>query len=261
MPKASEPTPVLRRVPEAANLDPQAVGFYRHAVTELRRASVKFLVGGAWAFEAYTDIPGRTKDLDLFLRASDVEQALAALAGAGYETELTSPVWIGKAWMGDNFVDLIFNSGNGACPVDDGWFEHSPRVEVLGYRLPLVPIEEMIWQKAFLMERDRFDGADIVHLIRAAQGKLDGDRLLRRFGIHWRVLLAHVLLFDYVYPSERGLVPDAMRHELVARARGEVETTPADGRPDVRLCYGTYLSRHQFTDDVERFGFTDARRA
>jgi hypothetical protein len=111
------------------------------------------------------------------------------------------------------------------------------------------------------MERDRFDGADIVHLVRAAKGKLDGERLLRRFGIHWRVLLAHVLLFDYIYPSERGLIPDILRHELLARATGETATAPADGRPDVRLCYGTYLSRHQFTDDVERFGFTDARRA
>lgn len=244
-----------------ANLDPRTVAFFRHSIEALRRAKVPFLVGGAHATEAFTGIEALTKDLDLFLRGAHVERALAALAAAGYATELTSPIWIAKAYDGDDRVDLIFSSGNGVCTVDDAWFEHAPRVNVLGYRLPLVPVEEMIWAKAFLMERDRFDGADVAHLIRAARGKLDGARLLERFGVHWRVLLAHVILFDYIYPADRTLIPSAMRDELLARATAESREPAVSARPDVALCFGTFLSRHSYQRDIEQFGLVDARNA
>jgi hypothetical protein len=44
---------------------------------------------------------------------------------------------------------------------------------VLGVPVRLCPPEEIIWSKAFIMERERYDGADISHLIRACQGRLD----------------------------------------------------------------------------------------
>lgn len=243
--------------PPAANLDPRAVAFYRHVMESLDEARIGYLVGGAWALEAYTGIGGRTKDLDLFLRPADVEPALTLLEDRGYRTEMTSPVWIAKAFMGDDLVDLIFSSGNGLCTVDDAWFEHARRSDVLGRPARLIPIEEMIWSKSFLMERDRFDGADVQHLILAAKGKLDGDRLLGRFGIHWRVLLAQLVLFDYAFPTKRGLVPDSLRQALLEHA-----TQPADAAADgADLCYGTFLSRHQYVTDIEDRGFVDARHA
>jgi hypothetical protein len=245
-----------------ADLDPHSVAFFRHAIEALRRARVPFLVGGAYAFSWYTGIRERTKDLDLFLRAAHIERALRALAEVGYATELTSPIWIGKAIDGDDRVDLIFGSGNGLADVDDAWFEHASRASILGYRLPLVPVEEMIWSKAFLMERDRFDGADVLHLLRARGRDIDAHRLLDRFGVHWRVLLAHVVLYDYVFPADRNRLPRALRDELVARAAAEAESgvTVVDGRRDVTLCFGTFLSRHQYSHDLEE-GLIDARHA
>jgi hypothetical protein len=241
----------------AANLDPQAVAFYRHVLETLRAKRIGVLIGGAWAFEAHTGIAGRTKDLDLFLRPRDVEPALAVLEAAGYRTELTSPVWIAKAFLGHDLVDLIFSSGNGLCTVDDEWFTHARPATVLGMRTRLIPIDEMIWSKSFLMERDRFDGADVNHLILAAGGRLNGDRLLARFGIHWRVLLSHVVLFDYAFPGRREMVPTGLRSALLERATdGWSDADAAD------LCYGTFLSRHQYASDVDEGGpFIDARKA
>jgi len=46
----------------------------------------------------------------------------------------------------------------------------------------LTPVEEMLWSKAFVMERHRYDGADIAHLIRARGEHFDWNRLLQRFG-------------------------------------------------------------------------------
>lgn len=240
-------------------LDRPTIDFYRRSMDALDAAGIGFLVGGAWAFEAHTGIGGRTKDLDLFLRPGDVEAAMTVLEGEGYRTELTSPIWIGKAFDRDEVVDLIFSSGNGLCTVDDAWFEHSVASTVLGHKVGLIPIEEMIWSKAFLMERDRFDGADLQHLVLAAEGRLDADRLLARFGVHWRVLLAHVVLFDYAFPSKRGLLPDALRETLMERAANAGDAVEVEDGRD--LCYGTFLSRHQYVGDVEAGGFTDARKA
>ena len=240
-------------------LDQRTIDFYVRSMDTLAAAGIEFLVGGAWAFEAHTGIGGRTKDLDLFLRPGDVEAAMSALEEQGSRTELTSPIWIGKAFEADEVVDLIFSSGNGLCTVDDDWFADARPATVLGRTVRLIPIEEMIWSKAFLMERDRFDGADVQHLILAADGRLDAERLLARFGVHWRVLLAHVVLFDYAFPSKRGLISDALREPLMERAANAGDAVEAEDDRD--LCYGTFLSRHQYVGDVEDGGFIDARRA
>ena len=71
----------------------------------------------------------------------------------------------------------------------------------------IAPAEETIWSKAFVMERERFDGADVAHLILGHGDKLDWQRLLERFGPHWRVLLAHLVLFGFIFPSARSRVP------------------------------------------------------
>src|SRR5687767_4185382 len=147
--------------------------FYRRTLHVLSDAAVPFLVGGSHAFLEYTGIVRNTKDFDLFLRRADMERAMEALRGSGYRTELTFRHWLGKAWQHEDFVDLVFSSGNGICTVDDGWFTHAVETQVLGMPVKIVPSEELIWQKAFIMERERFDGADIMHVLRARGTELD----------------------------------------------------------------------------------------
>ena len=101
--------------------------------------------------------------------------------------------------------------------VDDQWFEHATEREVLGVRVLVAPPEESLWSKAFVMERERFDGADVAHIILAHGERLDWDRLIERFGEHWRVLLAHLVLFGFIYPSMRSKVPPAVLEELMER--------------------------------------------
>ena len=42
--------------------------------------------------------------------------------------------------------------------------------------------EEMIWMRAYIMERERFDRADIAHILRCYIAELDWWHLVRRFG-------------------------------------------------------------------------------
>src|SRR5262245_4575032 len=215
------------------------------------------MVGGAHALARYTGVVRDTKDLDVFLRRRDCEPALTALAAAGFATDLTFSHWLAKACTDHRIIDLIFSSGNGVASVDDQWFAHAVRDEVLGEPTLLCPPEEMIWSKAFIMERERYDGADIAHLFLAHGPRLDWPRLLRRFGRRWRVLLSHLILFGFIYPGHRSVIPDAVMSELLGRLRRE-QGRPASGK---RVCEGTVLSRQQYLPDVTGGGFVDGRLA
>lgn len=228
--------------------------FYRRAVELLTERGIPFLVGGAYAMGAYTGIVRDTRDFDIFLTRDACAQALEALAEAGYRTECPFPHWLGKAFHDDYYIDFIFSSGNGVCEVDASWFVRSPWVELFGFPVRFCAAEEIIWGKAFVMERERFDGADIAHLLRALAERLDWRHLLDRFGPHWRVLLAHLILFSFVYPGEMRRVPGWVMEELIGRLRAN--GVPAAGR---RVCQGTLLSRSQYLVDIEAWGYEDAR--
>ena len=140
--------------------------------------------------------------------------------------------------------------------VDDRWFEHAVPGEVFGRPVMLCPAEEIIWSKGFIMERERYDGADIAHLLQANAEQLDWSGLVQRFGRHWRVLLAHLTLFGYIYPGERHRVPRWVMDTLVARLADETRRPPSE---DPHVCAGTLLSREQYLHDVERLGYVDGR--
>lgn len=230
--------------------------FYRRTLHVLSDAGVSSLVGGSHAFLEYTGIVRNTKDFDLFLRRDDMDRAMRALQDAGYRTELTFPHWLGKAWRHDDFVDLVFNSGNGVCPVDDGWFDHAVDTQVLGMPVKIVPCEELLWQKSFIMERERFDGADIMHLLRARSHQLAWERLTARFGDRWPLLYTYLIFFSFVYPSDAGRLPAAVLDDFAARHAAMRSAPPAE-----RVCHGTLVSRAQYLIDIGQYGYADARLA
>jgi hypothetical protein len=237
--------------------DPASLDFYRRTIDQLNRAGVPFLVGGAYALGHYTGIERHTKDFDIFIRRSDYERAMEVLAANGCSTELTFPHWLGKATCGSDFIDVIFSSGNAVAEVDEEWFEHAEDGNVLGVPVKLCPPEEMIWSKGFVMERERFDGADIIHLIRACGQRMDWARLLRRFGPNWRVLMAHLVMFGFAYPNERHAIPTWVMLALITRLQEETLDPPQDAD---RICQGTIISRAQYLIDIEEWGYRDPRR-
>ena len=220
----------------------------------LQDADIPFLIGGAYVVEVYAGVSRHTKDFDLYLRPQHVDLALDALKRRGYKTKKTFPHWLAKAGRGRDYVDLIFRAGNGLCEVDDSWFERAHGHEFLGLEVKLCAPEEMIWMKAYIMERERFDGADIAHILQSCAEKLDWPHLVHRFGPDWRVLLSHLVLFGYIYPGERDKIPAAIMDDLIARLQSEKRTAGAE-----HICRGTLLSRKQYLLDIQERGFRDAR--
>jgi hypothetical protein len=219
-------------------------------------AGVPFLVGGAFAHACFTGIRRSTKDLDLFIRREDYDRIAQLMQAQGWRTELSYPHWLAKVHAGEEFIDLIFNSGNGLTPVDARWFRDNARTEVLGVPVSIANMEDSLISKAFIMERERYDGADIAHTLQACAERLDWAGLLERFGPHWRVLLAHLTLFGYIYPGERQRLPAWVMDTLLARLAAETRQPPAE---DPHVCAGTLLSREQYLYDVEQLGYVDGR--
>ena len=251
-PKQPQPQTVFEELPAETR------DFYVAGIEVLERARIPFLVGGAYAMANYAGIVRHTKDFDVFIRRADVEAALSAFEQNGYRTERTHPHWVVKAFSSDaedaDFIDLIFGGGNGLTVVDDEWFKNSVPGELFDRSLRLCPAEEIIWSKSFVMERNRFDGADVAHLLVARAENLDWERLQRRFAGNERVLLTHLLMFGFIYPTEKHRVPQRVIDSLFEKTRNE----PPVRRP---ICRGTLLSWNQYLPDITERGYEDARLA
>lgn len=234
---------------------PAAQAFYVRVMRALHAGQIEFLVGGTYAFTPYTGIARSTKDFDLFVRRDDGARALAVLAAAGLRVEMTFPHWLGKVFYRKYFVDIIFNSGNAVTPVDEQWFTYAPLGTVLGMGVKLAPAEEMLWSKSFVMERERYDGADVIHILRSRAERLDWDRLLARFGERWRILLINLTLFGFVYPAERARIPARVMRILLDRVHAELDTDSNGGR----VCLGSLVSREQYLPDTQEWGYADGR--
>lgn len=241
----------MTQVTERMDDRPDVEAFYRDALQCLIESGVSFMVAGAYALRAYTGIVRDTKDFDVFCTPGDFPRLLEALGAYGYETEVTDANWIAKAFKDEHYVDLIFGAGNDTARVDETWLQYAPEAEMLGREVKLIPVEEMLWSKAYVQERYRYDGADVVHLILKKGRDLDWHRLLMRMDRDWELLYAHLLNFRFIYPSERECVPDWLMDELATRLQDHRQL-PA---PQDCVCRGRLLSRYEYQIDIEEWGF------
>lgn len=233
----------------------EAERFYAECMQIMMDAGAPFMVGGGYALRACADVWRNSKDFDVFTPITEAPKALRALQDAGLRTEIPNPYWLAKAWNGRHFLDILFSSPNTRCPVEHSWLERAPEAEVLGLKVKLVPPEEIIFCKSYVQGRSRFDGADVIHTIRKQGERMDWKRLLDLMDEDWEVLMAHLINFRYVYPSERDKVPEWVMRELLERTRTQLEM-PA---PKEKVCRGTLLAEKQYLPDVMEWGYEDVR--
>ncbi|HLU25882.1 MAG TPA: hypothetical protein VKZ58_09265 [Longimicrobiales bacterium] len=227
---------------------------YRLALRSLNEAGIPYVVSGLYAIFEYTGIYRQTKDLDLLMEPQHVVPAARVLKAQGFHTHLEQAHWIAKALMDEATIDLIYGMGNGLQLIDEAWYRYSRAGILAATPVRVAPAEELIWHRLFISERHRSDMADVVHLILARGDELNWERLLARVGEHWRLLLAQLHFFDFVYPGYRRRVPAWVREELYERAYEEMYD---EGSP--RICRGTLVSRFSFAIDVNEWGFRDLR--
>lgn len=215
----------------------------------MNSAQVPYVVSGAFALQYHTGIWRNTKDLDLFVPSQFVPEALRHLQQQGFETEVRDPVWLAKAHRDGYFVDLITGMSNAIITVDMQWIERGSPAEVLGVPSRVLAAEELIASKLFVNFRERFDGADVVHIIHGTHGRLDWRRLRQLVGEHWEILLWELVLFHYVYPAKAHYIPREIWDDLLSRLRKDLDNPRADA-----AFRGSLLDEKMFAIDVHEWG-------
>jgi nucleotidyltransferase DUF2204 len=228
---------------------PEQEQLFREVLRLLNEKQVPYVVSGAFALQKHTGIWRDTKDLDLFLPADRMKQALVDLEEAGFECEICDPVWLAKARRGDYFVDLITGMSNAVIMVDRSWVDRSLPAEVLGVQTRVLAAEELLASKLFVLFRERYDGADMAHIIFGSEGKMDWNRVLELVGEHWELLLSVLVMFHYIYPTSGEFVAKEVWQELTERLQRELVNPTA--KADFR---GSLLDEKMFAIDVKEWG-------
>ena len=246
--------PLSEAAPPASDLaPPDADRFYADSLRLLKDSQIPFLVAGTFAVNCYTGINRATKDLDIFCKAGDFPRILLHFREHDFETVTVDERWLAKVKQGGCFFDVIFSSTAAVVTISDLWFQESHPAEIYGVPLQLTPPTEMIWSKALLQNRHRYDGADIAHLILRQSERIDWKRLLTHMEQYWEVLLIHILTFRFIYPSERDKIPRWLLEELLLRTRQQADLP----LPQTKVCRGRLFSPDDYRIDVSEWGFAD----
>lgn len=226
--------------------------FYQEALQLLNECGVNYMLGGGFAMFHYTRIYRDTKDLDVFCRSSDYPKILKFFADKGFKTELHDVRWIAKIHKDEQYIDVIYDTVNNICTVDDSWFEHAQAGEFAGLPVKFISAEELVWCKCYVQNRERYDGADINHILLKYGKQMDWGRLLSRIDRHWHLLLSHILMFQFVYPSDyHEIVPRWLFDELIARAQEQYDLPPSMEK----VCRGPIVDNTQYSVDVKEWEY------
>ena len=218
----------------------------------LNRCRVPYVVSGAFALQVHTGIWRPTKDLDVFLTPEDVPAAQQCLRKNGFRCEAEDPIWLHKARRRGFFIDLIIGMSNAVFRVDRSWIENARPTMILDVRAKVLAAEELLVSKLFVLRRERFDGADIAHIIYASRGHLDWKRVLELVREHWEILLFALVLYRYVYPAYSHYVPSWVWQCLLNRFSSEL--THPDASAEFR---GSLVDDKMFAIDVSEWGMED----
>ena len=245
-----ESLPVTSSVP--SELPEKQEALAREVLVALEQQRIPFAVAGAYALLQHTGICRTTKDLDLFLASESWLPTLRYLKGRGFHCEVCDAVWLAKVRRDDYFVDLITGMSNATLSVDESWIRNAEPASVLGIPTRVLAPEELLVSKLFVTRRERFDGADIAHIIYGTAGNLDWGRILHHAGEHWEMLLWALVLFRYVYPAQTHYVPAVLWQDLLDRFRKLV--LEPDGQGKFR---GSLIDDNMFAIDVKDWGLDD----
>jgi hypothetical protein len=226
----------------------ESKAFYKEALTLLDETGVPYMLGGAFSLFQHTGIYRDTKDLDVFCKPADYTTILKYFAEKGFTTQLYDVRWLAKIFKGEYFIDIIFNSVNNICTVDDTWLQRATPGEFVDHKVLFLSPEELIWCKIYVQNRERYDGADINHVVLKKGKDLDWKWLMMRLESHWHLLLGGINNFQFVYPSEfHDIIPRWVFDDLMNRANDQYKLPP----PFEKVCRGPMIDNTQYQVDVK----------
>ena len=192
---------------------------YVDVVREATARKIPFALGGSLAMTFYARKPVRNpKDLDLYVKPEDRDAMIEVLKHLNlrdyYDTVPYDRGWIYRSTDDNVIVDVIWSMVNRRATVDDEWLTHGDSVSFAGEKLKLIPIEEMIWSKLYVLQRDRCDWPDILNIIDQVGKSLDWARLLDRIGEDGPLLHGVLDIYRWLCPDQAKCLPSWIWAEL-----------------------------------------------
>jgi len=204
---------------------------YQRVIADFRASGIPFAVGGGLAVGVYTGLWRDTKDIDLYVLRKDVDCAKEILNRAGlvdYYSRLPyDRAWIYRSVHDKTIVDVIFSMANHKADVDETWIMGGPEVTIRGETFRIVPPEEMIWAKLYVLQKDRCDWPDVFNMIYAQHEQLDWGHLVARLGSDAALLRSVLTVFGWLCPKLTRRLPRWLWEETENPAT-ETSLRPAD---------------------------------
>jgi hypothetical protein len=191
---------------------------YSRVIREVRSAGIPFAFGGAFAIAVYTEQLRNTKDFDFYILPADKERMELALTRAGlhdyFERLSYDRTWIYRASQDDIIVDAIWQMANYRAQVDEQWLASGPEIVIRGEALRAIPIEELIWSKLYVLQRERCDWSDVFSLIDAQSASIDWDHLLDRLADDAPLLAGALEVYSWLAPDRAGQIEQRVWERL-----------------------------------------------
>lgn len=187
-------------------------------VRAAREAGAPVLLGGALALATYTGRWRNTKDIDLIVKPGHEDDIVARLKAAGFvdyfETEPYDRSWIFRAVRDGVILDIIWALPNHRVPIDEAWFEHARPVALHGAEYRVVPIEELVRVKLYVMQRERCDWVDVLNALAGSVDQIDWEHLIARMGRDVPLLQAVLAIFAWLSPDRAIAIPAEVRERF-----------------------------------------------
>jgi hypothetical protein len=227
---------------------PEQWAIYERVIAEARTRGLRFAVGGGLAAMTYAGQWRNTKDIDLYVLPQDRQAMIQLVTELGledlYQKEPYDRNWIYRSYKDDVIVDIMWAMANQRAQVDERWLK-GPLVEAGGQRFRLLPAEEEIWSKLYVLQRDRCDWPDALNLLYGVGPRLDWRRLVTRAAEDRALLAALLSAFAWICPERARELPAWLWDELHI-------APPGDGNGEVTRARARLLdSRPWFTPVLE----------
>lgn len=191
---------------------------YRDVVKAAEEKKILYAVGGGPAYSEYSKRHRWTKDLDFFIKATDVNAMKEIMAELGFvdyfDQEEYDRSWIYRGFKDGVILDIIWTMPNHRMVVDDLWLTRGITVKLWDMRLRLLSPEELLWSKIYVMQRDRTDWPDLLNLVHTCADKLDWKHLCNRLGEDVLLLGALLFVYKWMCPGGARRLPEWLWSEI-----------------------------------------------
>ena len=183
MERQHRPAADIGRAPWEMSISEEQWNVYRCVLVEAGKIGQDFALGGAFALATHTGCLRNTKDLDIYVLPGERQRMVEVLTRCGLEDYYSrlpyDRGWIYRGACDDAIVDVIWGMPNRRAEVDEQWLARGPRLQIRGSVLSMLPAEELIWCKLYVMQRQRCDWPDVLNLLYFTAEKLDWSQAMR----------------------------------------------------------------------------------